>query len=213
MQWLLAVSIAVLPLIIGEALYKAKFTRRESSRKIIHMLGALSVIILIAILSLNQIAILSGGFIVVLFIARKVRLVHALYEIERKSYGEILFPAGVCLSAIFAQSIYAFIFGILVLGFADAIASLVGTKYSYKKYKSLVGHGEKSIAGSLTFFVVSFVIGICVLHYHFHVITAYQVTQMLITSLLLTTVESQLSFGLDNFIIPVISVAIMQIIS
>jgi phytol kinase len=199
MDWLLAIVIASLPLVLGEWLHKLGI-KREAARKTIHVLGAVASCSLLIFLTLNQIALLAGVFVVVLAVVRRKKLVKALYEVERKSFGEILFPAGVCLAAIAADTSVAYMFGVLVMGFSDAAASIVGGRYGKKKYQSWVGPGKKTYVGSMVFFGVTLSLGLLFTWFDQ---SPYALTSLLATCAVLTLLEAELSYGIDNVVIPI----------
>ncbi|HTE22092.1 MAG TPA: hypothetical protein VK674_03550 [Candidatus Limnocylindria bacterium] len=209
MNWLLAIGLASLPLLLGEALYKKAGLKRELARKTVHILGAFASVGLLWFLDLSQIIFLGLSFVIVLAVVRRKRLVGALYDVNRTSLGEILFPAGVASTALVANSNPAYAFGIMVMGLADAAAGIFGTKYGHKRYKPWFGTGKKSYVGSLAFCAVTLIVGGLFLVAYFDP-TLTNGAKLLAASLILTLIESQLSYGTDNLVIPVIATALLQ---
>lgn len=211
MYWFEATIIATLPLLLGELFYRAKLIQAESSRKLVHVLGSISAVLLCLVLDLRQIAILCLGFTVILVLIRRTRLVGALYDIKRRSFGEILFPAGIGATALIAHDTTSYVFSILVLGFADAGASLIGKKYGHSKFKPRLSQGSKTYIGSAAFFAITFTIGMGFLLFQ-QDISSINLVYIFLVSLVITFAESQLSYGLDNFILPILSVMLIQVI-
>lgn len=75
----------------------------------------------------------------------------------RESYGEIFFFIGVTIAALLAQSPLHFVIPIAILGLADTAAYIVGR--SIKSPKLVF---SKTLAGSLAFIVVAFLLFVIV---------------------------------------------------
>ncbi len=122
-------------------------------------------------------------------------------KVNRISWGEIFYPLGVMLSAIFflPDRILAFQFGILVLGLSDALANIFGGLFG--TYKVKIFNGIKSLEGSAVFFIVTLLL-IIVLQgfagYYFSI-------PFLFVAMILTSVEFALFFGLDNLFLPILA--------
>jgi phytol kinase len=80
---------------------------------------------------------------------------NVLYGVARSSGGEIYFPLSVAILFVLAkENALLFIIPILILTFADAVAALAGGRYGVTHYDA--PDGEKSIEGSVAFFLVAF---------------------------------------------------------
>ena len=94
----------------------------------------------------------------------------------------------------------AFIYGMLVGGFSDSIASVIG---KYYKYKEIIVFGQKkSLGGSLSFFTTTVIIS-----YLFIFILGIELSiiSILIIAFILTMAELVQTFGIDNVTIPILS--------
>lgn len=125
----------------------------------------------------------------------------ALCGVERRSLGEIYFAASVAiLFALAKGDVILFCVPTLILTLADAAAALIGLRYGRRRYPT--PDGEKSLEGSVAFFVTAF------LSAHIPLLLAPgvgRVDSLLIAAplgLLLTLVEAMAWRGLDNLFIP-----------
>lgn len=82
------------------------------------------------------------------------------------------------------------------LGWGDGTAPVVGKKYGKHKYKLLA---EKSIEGSLAFFVFGLGAGIL---FSYLVFGSFRIYQLLITGIVTTIVEALSPKDIDNILIP-----------
>lgn len=177
------------------------------NRKIIHILSAIVIIFFPYFFSLQQIIIISLFFAFLFTLARVLRMVKIfnlfkiINKVNRISWGEIFYPLGVMLSAIFflPDRVLAFQFGILVLGLSDALANIFGGLFG--TYKVKIFGGVKSLEGSLVFFLSTFILllvlnGCC---------GTSLIFSYLLTALILTIIEFALYFGLDNLFLPILA--------
>lgn len=211
MNWVIAAFVASLPLLTGEAAYRWLGFKREYARKFVHVVGGVASAMLPIWLELDQISVLAGFFVLVLAMIRRTQMVQALYGIQRTSYGEVFFPAGVGLTAFIAPTAEAYVFGVLVMGFADAMAGIIGGAYGRKKFSPLFSIAEKSYVGSAAFFVTTTLIGT------YFVLVVFDlgvgaVGQLALASLVLTLLEAELVLGLDNVAVPIAGAVALQII-
>ncbi len=167
-------------------------------RKIIHMLSAVAIFFFPYFFSLNQIIFLSLLFAFLFSLARFFDFLPIINKVKRISLGEVFYPLGVMLAAIIflPHEVMAFQFGILVLGFSDALANIFGDLFGIHRFKIL--GGAKSLEGSSVFFFSTFIL-FFLFRFPFSFL---DLSVYLIMSLALTLVELLLFFGLDNLILP-----------
>ncbi|MDP2708537.1 MAG: hypothetical protein Q8O93_00580 [bacterium] len=171
----------------------------ELSRKFAHIASAVAVVFLPYFLNKWQIVILISLFVLLLGISKRFNILESLHSIKRKTWGEIFLPIGVGVSAILflPYNLAAFQFGILVMGFSDGLAGMLGKKFGNRSY-NLFG-AEKTYFGSLVFFVVTLII--------FMLFTdegIYMVPKAILASSLLTVMEAIFNYGSDNLALPVL---------
>ena len=142
---------------------------------------------------------------------RWLNVYRGVHSIERKTLGELYFPIGVALSAFIflpasaptlvsgQANIVLFQFGVLVMGFADAMAAIIGVHYG--KHKFAFTRDKKSVEGSSAFLITTFLI---LLLFNFFSIKV-RLSGFLILPIVLSFLELILSFGLDNLILPIVA--------
>ncbi len=131
--------------------------RTETIRKIVHIVGGTFVATWPFFMSFKAIELLSLASIVVFLIVRHYKILGSLHAIERRSAGDILFGVGVGLSALISANKWIFAAAILHLSLADGLAGLIGTHPRSKHAYKIFGE-RRTVAGSLTFFLVSMAI-------------------------------------------------------
>ena len=205
MKYIVAALLLAIPVCVGEILNRFENIHNEYSRKVVHILSAVVAALLVVFFSLEEIAVYSLLSIPVLVLLRFSKRVHSLYEITRISYGELFFPAGVAAAALVADTTLAYVYAVLILGFADASASLVGEKLRRGEFK-IIGN-IKSIVGSIAFCAMAILVGAALL-------TASGNTHLVLLALPLAVVlavsEMFLVYGTDNFIVPLFAAVLMN---
>jgi dolichol kinase len=163
----------------------------EIPPKIAHVCSGVLAAPLPYLLTYRQILVLAALFVAVMAASRGARIFTSLHDVERDSYGELLFPLGIGILALFAPKPWAFSYALLVLALADTSAAAVGMRFGRRRLPL----GDKSVVGSASFFAVAFVVGL-----PFAPIGACAVV-----ALAATTAEAMLSRGLDNAVLPVVA--------
>lgn len=145
------ILMAGVPLLVFEAISRQYKISPEITRKAVHVLTSVVIAYMTFFLNLDEIAIISVLFLIFFVATRKRHLWKSLFQIKRKSYGEITFAVGVILAALIAQDERIFACAVLVMGFADPAAAIIGQHYPrvHKLFDS------KTIEGTLGFFLVT----------------------------------------------------------
>lgn len=193
---ILSVAAVLVGLIVVIIMTRLKFPTAWI-RKLSH-LGSMALIIIGAFVFDYKIFIAVGIVFAVLLIL--VKLLHpprALKGLEaRQSYGEILFFVGVSLTALLAHSTLHFVIPIAILGLADTAAYVVGRSI---KSRQLIF--SKTLAGSLAFIVVAFLLLLIVAPLPLALLGAY------ITGL----AELVGLRGSDNITVPVVAALLLTL--
>tara|TARA_X000001036_G_scaffold295608_1_gene274790 strand:- start:296 stop:937 length:642 start_codon:yes stop_codon:yes gene_type:complete len=176
--------------------------RAENSRKLVHVGSCLIVCTMPFFIDKIGIMILSGLFIVLFVLSRNFGIFSSIHEVSRKTIGEFSMAAGVGISAavLLPSGIIAFIYGMLILGFADTLANIIGSNWKIWEFKIM--SQSKSIGGTTAFFLCSIMISYFTAYY---VGLDIKLEMLLIFCLILALIEAVHIFGLDNLSIPVIS--------
>jgi phytol kinase len=175
----------------------------ETTRRIAHAVGAVSVAFLPLFLELAELMALGVLFTAVLALTRGRNMLRSVHAIDRASAGAVVFPAGLLLAVLVGwHHLGAIAYAALVLGLADPAAALVGTRVKGVGW-SVVG-GQKTISGSVAFFIVALAVGVLIGvatggPYWFPVVAAAAV---------LTTIEGSIGYGLDNLPVPAVASAL-----
>jgi phytol kinase len=131
-------------------------------------------------------------------------------SVARETLGEICFPLGagaVFLLAHGDQLLYTI--PILVLTFADASAALIGVFYGVRRYTT--SEGDKTLEGSLAFFQTAFLSTLTPLLLFTNVGRAETLLISLLMALLAMLLDAIAWWGLDNFLIPLLSFLMLQV--
>lgn len=150
-------------------------------------------------------------FIVLNYISYKKNVFTSMERRENKSdLGTVYFPISLLILIILTWNggvlggdfKYIGAIGILIMGYGDGFAAVVGKKCGSNKYK--VYESTKSLEGSITMFVLSFTVTFIVLMlvrgYSFKVLAV-----SLIIAVLATLIEAVTPWGLDNITVPVLT--------
>lgn len=130
-------------------------------------------------------------------------------EPQRRSGGQFWFACGVCAAFLATGSPTLYCVAILVMGLADSAAALAGMRWG--RARETIGGARKSIAGSVAFAVVAFLVALAVPWMLEERSIGSLVIAALIVALAATFVEASLSHGLDNFFIPLVVITAFHV--
>jgi phytol kinase len=186
---------------------KRLFRSSEGLRKLAHLgTGGLALLFPWIFSSLAPVFLVCGLALLLLIAVSTVpsiraRLGGSLYAVERRSRGEFYFPIAVALLFALARGDkLLYLIPLLVLTFADAVASILGTVYGKVAFEGI--GGSKSLEGSVAFFTVAFF----TVHVPLLLFTDLSRPQSLLVALdialVVTLLEAVAWRGQDNIIIP-----------
>ena len=176
----------------------------ELSRKVVHI-GVCNWWIIVIIFFNNVVlaSIVPALFCIINYISYKKDIFKSMERDDKKSLGTIYYAIS-CLALTllsflwFKNKLYAGI-GLLTMGYGDGLAALIGNKF--KSFEFKIFGNKKTILGSVTMFVVSFiVISILALCYG-----QFNLPAILLVSGVATIIEACSPFGLDNLTVPIIT--------
>jgi dolichol kinase len=170
---------------------RKKRIEREISRKAAHVIAGVSAAFLPYYLSYVEIILLATTFLVVMVLSRRLHIFNTIHDVDRHSYGEILFPVAVGSMAFFFPDNATYMYGMLVMAVGDGFAAIVGGMYGKRKYK--VGNERKSYLGSSMVLAAALIFGFLL----------FGKWEVLPAALVLTAVEAVCLKGTDNFFLPV----------
>lgn len=187
----------------------------ELMRKLVHLgmgLAALSLPWLFA--NAWPVLVLTSVFVLLLLGLRvlptlRIHLGSLIHGVDRKSLGDIYFALGVGgLFLLSSGDPVLFCIPMLILTFADAAAGVIGLYYGRLRY--IVVSGEKSIEGSLAFFLTAFLSALAALLLFTEIGRAETLLIASALGVFLTLVEAVADNGLDNLLIPLAATLLLR---
>jgi phytol kinase len=178
----------------------------ELLRKLAHMSSAVLAAFLPLVATFPEIAALGFLFAVVMAASLRFRVFNAIHDVSRDTYGEVCFPLGIAALALAFPSPAPFAFGVLVLGLGDGLAALVGGRYGRRVVP--VFETRKTLWGSGTFLVTTFVLGVALLA-PAGVPLPHAIAAGAAMAIVLTPVELLLTRGFDNLVLPALAGALL----
>jgi phytol kinase len=124
-----------------------------------------------------------------------------LHAVERRSYGDLLLALAVGVVFLLADgSLILYVLPIAILTLSDAAAALTGSRYGTKFFT--VEDGQKSVEGSVAFFMVTLIVAMVCLLLLSDVPRANVILLAVIVAGFGTLVEADSWRGFDNFFLP-----------
>jgi phytol kinase len=124
-----------------------------------------------------------------------------LHAVERRSYGDLLLALAVGVVFLLADgSLILYVLPIAILTLSDAAAALTGSRYGTRFFK--VEDGQKSVEGSVAFFMVTLIVAMVCLLLLSDVPRANVILLAVIVAGFGTLVEADSWRGFDNFFLP-----------
>lgn len=196
---------------ISETLKNKKVLSKEGTRKFIHIGVSNWWFIFMFLFDNIWMAIIPPVVFTILnYISYKKNIIKTMERDENNSLGTIYFPISLLIAVIMSFVINDKVMpgiGILVLGYGDGFAAWIGSKF-----KSKVLNNNKTITGSLTMFIVSFIV-IFIMMMIFKDIKMINILLItLITSTLVTIIELLTPKGLDNITVPLSVIGILYLL-
>ena len=208
----IVVSLAYVIIIIALAKVFEK-KEKEISRKFIHiMLGNWWFIAMYFFDNAIYASIAPIIFIIVNYISYKKNLIKVMERDnkEEQTLGTVYYAISLLIVVIVTYGILhkpeLGIVPILAMAYGDGLAAVVSKKIKSKEYK--IGEEKKTIAGSITMFIVSFIVTAI---YLYCMNSGLWVLKAAIMSLVLMVVEAVSVEGSDNISIPLVSLIMLMV--
>lgn len=208
MTLIATVSVVLALLLISEAWWRIRKPHGELSRKFIHITVGTFVAFWPYFLTWNQIILLSIAFIGSVLVSRYFGIFTAIHSVERPTWGEVCFALAVGILALVTREPAIYTAAVLHMGIADGLAAIAGKKWGAHNSYVILGH-TKSIAGSLTFLVVSLWI---LIGYNNGAAVLLQPLQLLGIAAVAMVLENISLRGLDNLSVPLFVAAALTIL-
>lgn len=197
--YILFFSLAYLGLFsVSELLFRKCQVPAEHTRKLVHFgSGILALLFPIYFENLWAVGILCGGFLALLFLSYAWNILPSINQVQRKTWGSVLFPIVVFCCFFLAQNkgnLSYYYSPILVLAISDPLAALIGKNFPVKAYR-IFGQG-KSLGGSLAFLIsAGLILNFSLLNLPFSVV--------LLSAGSACLMEAVSTHGWDNLMIPI----------
>jgi len=199
---LLVIALWIITIFLIAFLCKRYFPRKEElSRKIIHI-GTGPVILLAWLFDIpKNIAFFAALFVTLgLGVNYQYRLLPAIEDVERKSFGTIAYGISITLLLLLFWPRYAssISIGVLSMAFGDGLAGLIGRSINSPKW--LVLGQTKSIIGTLT---MGSVVAITTSIISSTNNLGIQPLEIIVMSIIATFLEQISPWGIDNLTVPI----------
>lgn len=206
---LIAASGTAFILLLGEYLWQKRILKGEYARKFVHILAATYAASWPFFISRISIALLSVIFILSLVIIKKTGLFKSMHSIKRATYGEIWYAVGIGVLALVFRDNLIYAVAVLHMALADGFAAIVGVSLNKNAKKFVFNGYTKSIAGSFTFLLISFLLNIfywtVVAHPTLVTLNLSPALYSLISAMALSLAEIVSPKGSDNIIVPALA--------
>lgn len=195
-------AIYVVIFILGEFVKHKVPSSPELSRKFVHFAGGIVALSFPYFIKSHwTVFILAASFAFIILFTKEKGLLKSVHGIERVSTGGVWFPISIYLMFLLSHSHpVTYFISILVMTVSDTLAALIGVKYGTLKLD--VEGNIKSLEGSITFFLVTF---LCI-HLSLLLMTPIDRLQSVLIAavigLLVTGLEAISLSGSDNFFVP-----------
>lgn len=193
----------------AEWLWRKKIVRDESSRKFVHIVIGTFVAFWPFLMSLRAIQFISVAFLLVIILSRRFKIFHAIHNVHRKTWGEILFAISIGLIPFITTSRLVFVAAVLHMSLADGLAGMIGSRYGKSTRFSMFGQ-TKSILGSAVFMFISYVL----------VLGFFKASKLvgiddinavvLVLPVLATLLETASVKGTDNILVPILVAQVLS---
>lgn len=201
----LYISFAFIVIFVVAELMRYKYKIEvEKTRKFVHFTsGAICLSFPYLLTSHISVLILCVTFIGIMYLSKKYNFLQSIHEVKRNSEGGVYFPIAVYLTFLIAI-IYGYpsyyVLAILILAISDSTAALIGKRYG--KHIYLVEDDNKSLEGSVAFFITSFLILFIGLSFLSELSIINILLLSIYISIVVTAIEAISLSGTDNLFIP-----------
>ena len=204
---LIVASIYILVIFLTSKLFEKK--GKEVTRKYIHIMLSNIWFISMAFFD-NYIiaAILPMLFVIINSLSYKFNLIKIMEREDKKEgIGTVYYAISLTVLSLVTFYINKPILalpGILIMGYGDGLAAVIGQKVKSKSFNIL--GSTKSIAGSATMFIVSLIISILIFSF---IGIEYLILKAFLIAIIATILEAISVKGLDNITVPLIITVIV----
>jgi len=209
---------AFLAVILGsEIIYRVFRIHAEITRKIVHVglcLVALGIPSVTHSIGVAAVLIILGS--IALYFGNRFNIFRSINDVSRKTIGgpAILAALFICFTiAVLLDDLVLFYIPVLILAFGDSAAGLTGVFLKVKRWpgSTIAGRANKSYAGSIVFFLITFLIVILVLPAFYTLTTANLILTGILIGIAGTLCEAFSPNGYDNITVPIAGMLILLV--
>jgi phytol kinase len=202
--------------IIGAKIFKKK--GKEASRKFIHiMLGNWWFIAMYYFTNVWFAAFVPATFVIINYISYKKDLIKVMERDVQDGLGTVYYAISLLILVIVSFGVYKEpslgLIPNLVMAYGDGLAGLLGRMIKSKRYK--LSDTKKSVAGSITMFVIStLLIGGYLLYWHKEIFwsTPHWPLVAVLIGFAITAIEAISEKGTDNITVPLGTLCMLLLI-
>lgn len=202
--------------IIGAKIFKKK--GKEASRKFIHiMLGNWWFIAMYYFTNVWFAAFVPATFVIINYISYKKDLIKVMERDVQDGLGTVYYAISLLILVIVSFGVYKEpslgLIPNLVMAYGDGLAGLLGRMIKSKRYK--LSDTKKSVAGSITMFVIStLLIGGYLLYWHKEIFwsTPHWPLVAVFIGFAITAIEAISEKGTDNITVPLGTLCMLLLI-
>ncbi len=196
-------------IIVGAKLFEK--AGKEASRKFIHiMLGNWWIIAMFFFDNVIYASFVPATFVIINYISYKKQIISVMEREnnEKEGLGTVYYALSLLVLSIISFGILnkpeIGLVPCLVMAYGDGLAAIIGKAVKSKKYE--IGNSQKTIAGSLTMFIVTVLTVFIYLTYMQNPAAAFYA---IIIGILITIVEAISIKGLDNLTVPICTLLLL----
>ena len=202
--------------IIGAKIFKKK--GKEASRKFIHiMLGNWWFIAMYYFTNVWFAAFVPATFVIINYISYKKDLIKVMERDVQDGLGTVYYAISLLILVIVSFGVYKEpslgLIPNLVMAYGDGLAGLLGRMIKSKRYK--LSDTKKSVAGSITMFVIStLLIGGYLSYWHKEIfwVTLHWPLVAALIGFAITAIEAISEKGTDNITVPLGTLCLLLLI-
>lgn len=202
--------------IVGARIFERK--GKEASRKFIHiMLGNWWFIAMYYFTNVWFAAFVPATFVIINYISYKKDLIKVMERDVQDGLGTVYYAISLLILVIVSFGVYKEpslgLIPNLVMAYGDGLAGLLGRMIKSKRYK--LSDTKKSVAGSITMFVIStLLIGGYLLYWHKEIFwsTPHWPLVAVLIGFAITAIEAISEKGTDNITVPLGTLCLLLLI-
>jgi dolichol kinase len=198
-------------LVLTEYLASKKILRGEYLRKFLHITAGSFIASWPWLISWRSIQILAVLMLGVVLAGRYLKILRYHGRTRRVTYGDIFLALAVLVSSFIAGHKVFFALAILEVALADGLAAVVGLSYGKEWGYKVFGY-TKTVVGTMVFWIVSIgilTVGLLAAHDLFTFTDYYYL--LLLLPPVLTLLENLAVLGIDNLIVPLVTIAALRL--